>query len=403
MSPAGRPGPAADRRAILALILAAQTAANVGPLGIPAIAGLIRDDLGLTLTQAGSFLSAYYIGPILMSLPAGTIADRWGVGPTLVLGQFVIAGGLLAAAAAGSYPVLIVLMMAAGVGYGMLNPTSTKAVMSWFPPGQRATAVGLKQVGLPFGGALGAALLPALALGLGWRPAVVLAAALIVATGVASRLLYRDPPDLPPPVPGVRRSLVQVLQARDLWLVAVATLMFAAMQTVWMAFLVLYLTDVVGLGLPGAGRCLALAQGAGMAGRIVFGILSDRTFAGRRLPPLIMAGTGSALCSMAMALTGPGTPALAVAPLALAFGFAGIGWNGVQHTLMAELAGPRAAGTAVGLGLAVSSLGVTLGPPVFGWFVEQAGSYRGPWVGLGLAMAGGLGLLALVRERRSRG
>jgi hypothetical protein len=31
----------------------------------------------------------------------------------------------------------------------------------------------------------------------------------------------------------------------------------------------------------------------------------------------------------------------------------------VQDTLMAELAGPRAAGTAVGLGLAISSLGVS--------------------------------------------
>ena len=81
------------------------------------------------------------------------------------------------------------------------------------------------------------------------------------------------------------------------------------------------------------------------------------------------------------------------------FGFFGIGWNGVQHTLMAELAGPRAAGTAVGLGLAVSSLGVTLGPPVFGCCVTAAGGYRGPWIGLSLVMLAGLGLLALVREK----
>jgi len=51
----------------------------------------------------------------------------------------------------------------------------------------------------------------------------------------------------------------------------------------------------------------------------------------------------------------------------------------VQHTWMAELAGPRAAGTAVGLGLAVSSAGVTIGP---------------------LAMVGAIGTLFLVRERR---
>ena len=101
----------------------------------------------------------------------------------------------------------------------------------------------------------------------------------------------------------------------------------------------------------------------------------------------------------ALVFAGPGTGPLVLVPLALVFGFFGIGWNGVQHTLMAELAGPRAAGTAVGLGLAVSSLGVTLGPPVFGWCVTVAGGYRGPWIGLALVMLAGLALLALVREK----
>jgi predicted MFS family arabinose efflux permease len=395
--------PAAGRYRILALILAAQTVANVGPLGIPAIAALIRSDLGLSLTQAGSFLSAFYIGPVLMSLPAGGLADQWGVARTLVLGQAVIAGGLLAASASPSYGVLIALMVVAGFGYGMLNPTSTKAVIVWFPPARRATVVGLKQVGLPFGGALGAALLPVVALAVGWRLAVAASAALVLITALASVLVYRDPPGTAPPPAGAGRIMREVLAIRDLWLIALSTLIFAGMQTVWMAFLVLYLTDVVGLSLVAAGRCLALAQMTGMAGRVAFGVLSDRTFKGRRRTPLALAGLGSALCTLALAATGPGTPVLLLVLLVLVFGFNGIGWNGVQHALMAEMAGPRAAGTAVGLGLAISSAGVMLGPPVFGWCVERAGGYRGPWIGLALSMLAALALLALVRERRRLG
>ncbi len=389
------------RYRILVLILAAQTVANIGPLGIPAIASLIRDDLGLTLTQAGSFLSAYYIGPILMSLPAGTMADQWGIKKMLILGQVVIAGGLVAVSGSGSYGVLIVLMVLAGFGYGMLNPTSTKAVMGWFPPDQRATVVGLKQVGLPFGGVLGAALLPVLALALGWRLAILVSAATILAGAVASLAIYRDPPGYAPQLrtAGERSPVSLVLRNRDLWLVAISTLVFAGMQTVWMAFLVLYLQGVVGLTLLAASRYLALAQFGGMLGRVAFGLLSDRTFGGRRRAPLVIAGCGSSLCSLAVAYTGAGSSALWLSALALVFGFVGIGWNGVQHTLMAELAGPRSAGTAVGMGLAVSSLGVTIGPPIFGACVEAAGGYRGPWVGLALVMAGGLLLLALVRER----
>jgi sugar phosphate permease len=70
---------------------------------------------------------------------------------------------------------------------------------------------------------------------------------------------------------------------------------------------------------------------------------------------------------------------------------------------MAELAGHRAAGTAVGFGLAVSSLGVTVARPLFGWGVARLGGYRGPWIGLALSMVGALTLLALVRERRRPG
>ena len=391
---AGLPG----RYAILVLVLAAQTAANVGPLGIPAIAALIREDLGLTLPQAGSFLSLYYIGPSLVSLPAGALADRWGIRRMLVTGQAVIGVGLLGVAASRSYTAIAITLVAAGFGYGMLNPTSTKAVISWFPVRQRATVVGLKQVGLPFGGAVGAALLPLIALALGWRLAITAAALGLGVTAVALALFYRDPPVAPVPR-GTSSPLREVLFTRDLWLVALSTLVFAGMQTVWMGYLVLYLRDVIGLSLVAAGGYLALAQGAGMAGRVAFGVLSDRVFDGRRRPTLLAAGVGSTLCSLGIAFSGPGSPAPWLMLLVLVFGFAGIGWNGVQHTLMAELAGPRAAGTALGFGLALSSAGVTLAPPVFGWSVELMGGYRGAWIGLALTMIAALAVLSAVRER----
>ncbi|HEX9419343.1 MAG TPA: MFS transporter [Methylomirabilota bacterium] len=391
-----------NRWGILLLLMAAQTMANVGPLGIPSIAPLIRDDLGLSMAQAGSFLSAYYIGPSLMSLPAGWMADRWGVLATMVAGQVVIAAGLYAVTGSASFPVLMIIMVCAGMGYGMLNPTTSKAVISWFPRRQRATVIGIKQVGLPLGGAVGALIMPPLALWLGWRAAVVLPATLIAILGALTWLLYRNPPAAAESgetlVGGA--SLRSVLANRDLWLVASATLVFAGMQTVWMSFLVLYLTAVVGMPLLDAGRFLVMAQVTGMAGRVIFGMLSDRLFGGRRRIVLVIAGAGSTACSLVMAGTGPGTGAWILAALALCFGFFGIGWNGVQYTLMAELVGPRGAGTAIGLGLAISSLGVTICPPLFGLAAERLGSFAGPWAGLGIIMAATMCLLIPVREGR---
>ena len=117
---------------------------------------------------------------------------------------------------------------------------------------------------------LGAASLPALALVAGWRPALAASALLVVASAIACALVYRDPPG-PMAAPrgvGGRGPIMAVLLTRDLWLVAVATGIFAAMQTVWMAFLALYLQGVVGLSLLAASRYLALAQAGGVIGRV---------------------------------------------------------------------------------------------------------------------------------------
>jgi len=394
----GAPG----RWGMLALIVAAQTMANVGPLGIPSIAPLIRQDLGLSMAQAGSFLSAYYIGAAIMSLPAGWMGDRWGVLATMVIGQALISAGLFGVAGSVSFSLLTLIMIVAGAGYGMLNPTTAKAAMAWFPRRQRATAVGFKQVGLPLGGAVGALIMPHLGLSLGWRPAVMMPAALVAVVGLLTWMLYRDPPDSEYAARGTADgpSLAAVLANRDLWLVALSTLIFAGMQTVWMSFLVLYLTDVLLLSLVQAGRYLVMAQMAGMAGRVIFGMLSDGYFQGRRRVVLVIAGAGSTACSIAMAGTGPSTGAWLLGSLAVAFGFFGIGWNGVQHTLLAELVGPRGAGTAVGLGLTISSFGVSLCPPLFGLAVQRLGGFAVPWAMLGIVMAMNLCFLIPVREGR---
>lgn len=389
-----------NRWAVLALIMAAQTMANVGPLGIPSIAPLIRDDLQLSVTQAGSFLSTYYIGPVLMSLPAGWLADRWGVRGAMILGQVLIAVGLGAAAAAPSFSFIVLILVLAGAGYGVLNPTTTKAGMAWFPPQQRATVVGLKQVGLPFGGAVGAFVMPPLAIAFGWRAAVGVSAAVVGCLALLTWLLYRDLPDPETPTATPPRAgFWMVMTNRDLWLVGVSTLIFAGVQTVFLAFLVLYLHGVVLIDVVTAAKYLVAAQCSGAAGRIGFGLLSDRLFGGRRRIVLAIAGLGSIACALALSTTAPGTGPWLLVPLAICIGVFGVGWNGVQHTLMAELAGPRAAGTAVGLGLAISSLGVTVCPPVFGMMVERLGGFTGGWVALAASMVLALLLLLPVRER----
>jgi predicted MFS family arabinose efflux permease len=395
------------RFVVLALIMAVQTASNLGALGLPALAPLLRDDLGLTRQEAGSFLSAFYVGGALTSFPAGWLADRLGVRWTLLGGQGLVAVGFGLMAVAPDYSSLVAAVVLAGVGFGAVNPTSTKAVLVWFPARSRATVVGVKQAGFPLGGALGALTLPALAIRaeLGWRGALGVAAAVIALSAGGAGLAYREAPRGPDDVPARAASPRPrgVLASRPIWLVSWATFLFAAVQVSWISYAPLYLAEVVGLSALGAGLVLGLAQIGGILGRVGFGVLSDRVLHGRRLVVLLAAGIASGALCLATGTLTPGTAPGWLALVAFTFGVAGIGWNGVHHTLVAELAGRESAATAVGLCLAVSSLGVIAGAPLVGAVADRLGTYGPGWAGLAGAMGLAVVLLLGVRESRGRG
>lgn len=393
------------RFVVLALVMGVQTAANLGALGLPALSPVLRADLGLTRQQAGVFLSAFYVGGAGTSFPAGWLADRLGVRWTLAAGQTVVAACFAVMALAPGYHALLTATFLAGLGFGAVNPTSTKAVLVWFPARSRATVVGLKQAGFPLGGALGALILPALAtrMGLGWRGALGVTAAVIGLSALAAAALYRESPAAGPAVAaGPDARMRTVLRSRPIWLVSWATCLYAAVQVSWISYAPLHLAEVVGLSTVTAGIVLGCAQVGGIGGRVGFGVISDRLLGGRRRVVLVLAGIVSGLLCLATAGLGPATPPVMLGVVALVFGVTGIGWNGVHHTLVAELAGRSAAATAVGLCLAVSSLGVIAGPPLFGLVADRAGAYGGSWVGLAVAMAVGVGLLAGVREPADR-
>ncbi|HWC02031.1 MAG TPA: MFS transporter [Methylomirabilota bacterium] len=401
MSPADAP-PARYRFVALALIIAVQTASNLGALGLPALAPLLREDLGLSRQEAGSFLSAFYVGGALTSFPAGWLADRIGVRRTLLAGQALVAASFALMTLAPGYPGLLALVVLAGIGFGAVNPTSTKGVLVWFPARSRATVVGVKQAGFPLGGALGALTLPTLATaaGLGWRGALGAAAGAIALSAVLVGLAYREPPGAAAttPVGAPRPRARAVLASRPIWLVSWATFLYAAVQVSWISYAPLYLSEVVGLSAVGAGLVLGLAQSGGILGRVGFGVLSDRVLGGRRLAVLIGAGVASGILCVATGGLQPGSSATWLALVALAFGVAGIGWNGVHHTLVAELAGRDSAATAVGLCLAVSSLGVIAGAPLVGALADRLGGYGAGWAALAGAMAVAVLLLLPVRE-----
>lgn len=393
-------GPA-RRYAMLALLALAQMGGAFGTIGLPSLAPLLREDLGLSVAQAGSVLSAFYFGRLIVSLPAGWLTDHLGARATWLAGQAVTAVFLLVASRTGAYLSLLLALAGAGLGFGSANPSSQRAVMEWFPPASRATAVGIRQTGAPLGGALGALILPSLALASGWRSAVATAGALMLAMFVLSAVGYRRPrrsalalDDDPPPrkVPGgVAGPSPGALAA----LLAGATALFSCVQICWTSYLTLYLHDVLGYSVTAAGAFLAQGNVGGIAGTILLGLLSDRILGGRRKPVLI----GSAVLVAALLVVqarGAALPGWVLLALVLALGGLAIGWDGVHFALVGELAPPGRTGLVLGVGHVGSTAGAVVGPPLFGAVLAWSGSFGPAWLlaaGLALANAAVLSLL----------
>ena len=125
----------------------------------------------LSRAQVGLFFSGFYLAMTGASFGAGWLADRWGVRNTTLQGHVFVGLCTAAAAFAPSFAWALASFFLAGLGYSFLNPASTKGIMEWFSRDERATAMGIKQTGVPAGGFVTALLAPPLVLLIGWRGA----------------------------------------------------------------------------------------------------------------------------------------------------------------------------------------------------------------------------------------
>ncbi len=388
----------------LAYIVAFMQRLSIGPL-----APFLKEDLNLTSAQVGLFVSAAALGYGLMTIPAGWLADRIGIRWILLIGEVVGGVFIMGMFTLTTFTQGLIFMFLAGLGMGCLMPSTTKAVLVWFPLKERATAMGFKQTALNVGGIITAATLPTLALAMGWRYGFVIIGVVGIVIGIVSFILYKEPPQnvsfdtSEPAAPSeTKPSLGEVFRGREIWLVIFAGLFMSFVEHSAMAHFVLYSEKVLLLPVVTAGFFLALTEGGGGIGRVISGLVSDRLWHGSRKGIYILMCAIAFVVSVIFGFLGSGSPIGVLILLCLILGFAGIGWAGLQLTLVGELAGRKLAGTVTGIVTAIVMLGNITGPPIFGYIVDTTGSYRMAWLFLAVLSILAAILLLFVREEKRR-
>jgi sugar phosphate permease len=353
------------RWTILALGTGAQTAYSAVFLGIPVLAPALQREYELGLTQVGLAIAAANAGSVVTLLGWGLLADRAGERTVLAAGLGGCGAGLLAAAFAPSFALLVAALTVAGALGASANAASGRAVMTWFVRSQRGFALGIRQTALPIGGLIAALVLPPIEAAGGVRAGLVALAAGCLAAAVAGAWGLREAPQHEEELANIGHPI------RDprMWRLAIGSALILIAQSSILSFLILFLHQERGLSTAAAAGIFALIQALGVVLRIASGRWSDRMqvrVAPLRLLALGLTASLAATSAILSARLGVLIPAFVVA------GALSLSWNGLSFTAAAELAGRTRSGAALGFQQTALALTSAAAPPAFAGLVEAS-------------------------------
>ena len=390
---------------ILNILFFSQVVLSLGAYAWGPLGPYIKESLSLNSVQFGSLTSTLYLTSVIVSIPAGMSVDRWGVKPVLLLCMMLMGISMISASFCGSYLPLIILLAFAGASYGMINPLASKGLTLWFDVGFRATAFGIRQMGVTAGGAIAGILLIYLAQLKNWNLAVLVVGLFAILIAVAAFFFYKESPNKDSDVSvstkktQKKASMVDLLKNRNLVLVCLLMALLCLGQSSIGAFLVLYLKEHLGFPALLAGTFLTITMIAGGLGRVVWGIVSDRAFKGRRLPVMRIICVLATISSLSACLWTQGVPKYLFVIIVALFGLSYLGFQGVAVVLMVEACGSELAGRATGFGVTIAWIGMVLGPVIYGAILHFG--YPVSWLFVTITSGIGLLLSLAIHETRS--
>jgi MFS family permease len=357
--------------------------------------------LGVSPAAVGYYIAIAYLGSMVGSAAAGGWVARFGPIRVSQAALLLCLAGLTLAAS-GIAPLVLAGAFVVGLGYGPTTPASSVILVRAAPPALFSLTFSIKQTGVPAGGALAGAIVPALILALGWQWGAIaiglacFALAILIAP-VRARYDTGLNPRAPVSLAAVFAPVGLVARAPRLREMAVTGLVYGGVQITLVTYLVTFLTDDFALTLVFAGIVMAVSQVASVAGRLAWGVLADRALARRTMLGLL--GLGMGVSAIATLAAGPGWPAWLLFLFAAVFGATAVGWNGVYVAEVARIAPPGKVSEATGGCLFFTFLGVVVTPLLFNLVLQLGGGYSLAYALLGVpGLAAGASLL--LREPR---
>ncbi|MCC8467091.1 MFS transporter [Photorhabdus bodei] len=160
--------------------------------GIGSIAPLLQQQMSLSAFQIGLLVSSAQLAPLVGLLVAGELLDRFNEKYVVSIGVFLVGMTLCFTLFFDNYYAILILLFILGIGYSSAQPGGAKSVSNWFPKSQLGFAMGIRQAGLPLGGALASLILPFLAIRFNWHFAFFASGCIAIFGATLFFIFYKD-------------------------------------------------------------------------------------------------------------------------------------------------------------------------------------------------------------------
>ena len=357
---------------IIGIIGAAHGGSHFFQLVLPPLFPLLRETFGVTWTELGLVMTAFYATSGLCQAPAGIVVDRVGAARVLAAGLLCLGTGSLLAALAPGFWALFPVAVLLGLGNSVFHPADYAILSHHVAPPRMARAFSVHTVGGSLGWALAPVAMAAIAAAVSWQAALAVAG--VAGLGLAALvILNRDRLETPAhaPTSGSRREGLAAYAGLLASAPILACFLFFVLQaTAFVAlqgFMPLSLNRLWGLEMVTATMTVTAFMLGSAAGTIVGGWLADRRSGHQQIIAI-----GLALAAAVILAIGhvPMPPPALLAATALAGALTGV--TTPSRDMMVRAAAPRgAAGKVFGFVYSGLDLGATLTPAMVGWLLDN--------------------------------
>ena len=378
----------------LVILLGASVFLNYVDRGaMPTAAPLMKGELGLSATEFGTAVSAFFWIYAPVQLVVGWLCDRFSVYKLIALGVVVWAASTLLMGFAGGFLSLLVLRVMLGIGESIIFPGSSKIIARHVPAESRGMANAAMATGLALGPAIGTLAGGMILASFGWRPMFfVFGLATLIWLVPWQRVVGKLPKD----DQNVREPVVpmsRLIGKWSLWAMGIGHACSNYGFYFLLAWLPLYLVQQRGLSIEQMTLLATLGYAVQAGAALTWGHFSDRW---------TRAGRSEAAMRRGMLIAGQFVLAASIVGIALSESIAMVGVllclaGAATASLSCNLyavaqmfAGPRAAGSWVGFQNAVGNLSGILQPIIAGILIDRYNYESAFYLAAAVAAFGGI-------------